>query len=1391
MNTRKPSSSFCHCPIMIFAGVFAFCAGIETASAQGWESPGLAGNLENSTTRLTASGTMTYHDTHHLRPFPSFIFKHVREMHVDLHAVSQFGTPEITRIQFSLRNSKTDFWNHWPTLEPQDVSLESGKNRASFTLDPARLVADLGGIVEYGMTKIHVGVWYDIPMEEFVDYVEFAFVLVPRYRASMHTLSPSLTIEMGEFLELEPSSNPYYGVEPVEVPASGVAIAPDSDTFFFDPPSLSSETGALTFDYFAQAGSYAPDEDRKSGTAFVTVPDASRPIYNNSLRRVFAIVTHVYGDVRIRAGLSGDYRPLEERAAVLPHEEIRMTVRPVPPPGGGFIRPRLSLQFYDGMRANLELTATHTIADKDVVISFDETGAVTERHRNFVTDLSDFVYTVRHNHHEYMRIGIRKTLGFLAGKVTGGFGWVASKGAEHAMEYAVDRVSDANRPAPQRYLGIPDGRVPMSPGTAPGLVEPVGAERFWDVTWSLRADGSVYLENKGSTVDLVAETLGGSGTRMGSYSRARVDLQNETITQAAVLPPDPHLPDIAFLFETAASTVPTTTPLIEIVIPFPSSVYVHPRTLECRLNGNLISPFMRYRYDPDRSSEVASYHVPLTAPLAEGQQVIDVAVLREDGVRYEATSTFTVESQPRSPAGTRVMNGRERICLRWDANPELYITGYRVYRSTAAEDPGEQVGSTTQALFIDADVSAGVTYWYRVQAVGPDRVSDHAPAINGRLNPAAGQDAPDAPESLLVEGRNQAVHLQFDDTAWNAVGWQLERGFSEEGPFLPLLDGELLASTGFVDRHVDNTTTYVYRLTPVGMDGQQGPMILSAPVMPAVPPPEPPTGLTAHRISTGARLRWDPPAAEAAVTAYHIYAASDTLDPFRAATVLAPDVATDLILDTPGVYSFTVTTVGPDAAESDPGGAVLMSCQLESPIVHVAPGSPSPTPPYSSWATAAHDIQSAIDAADDGHIILVSNGIYNTGSRAVFGTMENRIDVDRAVILRSVNGPEHTMIEGQLEYGSWGDTAIRAVYLGTGAVLDGFTVRYGGTRGWGSEFDPIHEQSGGGIWAEAGASIVNCVVVSNYARFGGGIYGCHPLGGSGGIFTSHIRHNHAMHDGGGLNLSTAYNSLISQNQAWTGGGGFSVNLHNCTVTANHGVQRGGIGGGTLVNCIVYGNTDTSGTPNWGSGNMSVDMTYSCTTPAISGEGNISADPRFVDPAGDDFRLSAQSPCIDAGLNQLWMGHTTDLDGNPRVVAARVDMGAYESPYFRDTDQDGIPDWWEILHFGGPTAADANALSANQRDTILESFIAGLDPHDPDASFGTRSFERHARGFELRWPSAFGRVYHVERSSNAAAPQGGFEILKSDIPATPPENLLQDTDTHQQPHFIYRVKVTAP
>ena len=99
--------------------------------------------------------------------------------------------------------------------------------------------------------------------------------------------------------------------------------------------------------------------------------------------------------------------------------------------------------------------------------------------------------------------------------------------------------------------------------------------------------------------------------------------------------------------------------------------------------------------------------------------------------------------------------------------------------------------------------------------------------------------------------------------------------------------------------------------------------------------------------------------------------------------------------------------------------------------------------PFADWATAATNIQDAIDVSSPLDTIWVTNGIYAVGGRAVSGTLTNRVAVYKRLTVQSVNGPAATIIQGAWDPATNGPMAVRCLWITNGATLRGFTLRNG------------------------------------------------------------------------------------------------------------------------------------------------------------------------------------------------------------------------------------------------------------------------------------------------------------------------------------------------------------
>lgn len=122
--------------------------------------------------------------------------------------------------------------------------------------------------------------------------------------------------------------------------------------------------------------------------------------------------------------------------------------------------------------------------------------------------------------------------------------------------------------------------------------------------------------------------------------------------------------------------------------------------------------------------------------------------------------------------------------------------------------------------------------------------------------------------------------------------------------------------------------------------------------------------------------------------------------------------------------------------------------------------------------------------------------------------------------------------------------------------------------------------------------------------------------------------------------------------------------------------------------------------------------------------------------------------------------------------------ALEAP---DSNDDGIPDWWQQRHMGGVSAGNANALAANGL-TYRQSYIAKLNPANADDKFKAAKLTGR-RG--LSWAAYPGRQYVIEWASNLTA---GFVPLETNIADANGTMAFEDTSSNTNyPAGFYRVR----
>ena len=435
-----------------------------------------------------------------------------------------------------------------------------------------------------------------------------------------------------------------------------------------------------------------------------------------------------------------------------------------------------------------------------------------------------------------------------------------------------------------------------------------------------------------------------------------------------------------------------------------------------------------------------------------------------------------------------------------------------------------------------------------------------------------------------------------------------------------------------------------------------------------------------------------------------------------------------ITVSTAGNYTVTTTNVLGCSATS----AVTKVTAYSSTVLYVD-SSKTTSGDGSSWANAFKEVRDALYAASQCSSITtinVAKGTYkptnDTNRDSAFAILRSGLKIYGGYptgggTRNSTTNP--TILSGDI--GTTGNASDNSYHVLVVAgltnstdslVFDGFTVSGGNANGTGSKTyngATLNQNEGGGIYLNNNSTgttirVRNCRIASNMADNDGGgwcnqssypaITNCLFTGNTNSAFGSAIANlngsqavitacvftansGRVMYNS--FSSPSVTNCLFASNSAFGNGSAmYNANsssvVTNCTFTLNTTTGNGTIFNENastpqFANCIIWGNTalDNGGFRN----NVSTPtVTYSDVQGGYSGTGNISSDPRFVNPADadgpdniygtadDGIALQLGSPAINTGSNAaVPAGVTTDITGAARIQNTTVDMGAYEAP----------------------------------------------------------------------------------------------------------------------------------
>ncbi|TWH56964.1 putative cell wall-binding protein [Desulfitobacterium sp. LBE] len=176
-------------------------------------------------------------------------------------------------------------------------------------------------------------------------------------------------------------------------------------------------------------------------------------------------------------------------------------------------------------------------------------------------------------------------------------------------------------------------------------------------------------------------------------------------------------------------------------------------------------------------------------------------------------------SQPQNVAVS--VENDHQANLSWDAVG--HADYYEVYRAASANGAFARIATVEHPYYLDADLTSGVTYYYRIQAVGASSVSPYSAVVQAGqgtdLENPSGNGSATGPASdtnaLSTPTNFEAIPLQTGEVylSWNRVDkasyYTIYKSASKIGPYSILAT---VVNTHFYDDNLLSKTAYYYKI---------------------------------------------------------------------------------------------------------------------------------------------------------------------------------------------------------------------------------------------------------------------------------------------------------------------------------------------------------------------------------------------------------------------------------------------------------------------------------------------------------------------------------------------------------------------------------------------------